>query len=74
MSEVCKLVGIHKTRTIPFHPQGDGLVERFDNTMLNICLQSVLRITHMTGKSISGKSVGHIIQVFKLPLSLLHFT
>ena len=36
MSEVCKLLGIHKTRTTPYHPQSDGLMERFNRTMLNM--------------------------------------
>jgi len=36
MSEVCKLLGIHKTKTTPYHPQSDGLVERFNHTMLNM--------------------------------------
>ena len=30
---VCRLLGIHKTRTTPFHPQSDGMVERFNRTV-----------------------------------------
>ena len=33
--EVCKLFNIHKTRTMPYHPECDGLVERFNRTLLN---------------------------------------
>lgn len=31
--EVCKRLGIRKTRTTPLHPQSDGLVERFNRTL-----------------------------------------
>ena len=32
-SEVCKLFGIKKTRTTPYHPKSDGMVERFNKTL-----------------------------------------
>ncbi|GFX28221.1 retrovirus-related Pol polyprotein from transposon 412 [Trichonephila clavipes] len=32
---VCELLGIDKTKTTPLHPQSDGMVERFNRTMLN---------------------------------------
>ena len=31
--EVCKLLGINKTRTCGYHPQSDGLVERFNRSV-----------------------------------------
>lgn len=33
--EMCKLLGINKTRTTPMHPQSDGMVERFNQTLGN---------------------------------------
>ena len=36
MNEACKLLNICKTRTILYHPQCDGLVERFNRTLLSV--------------------------------------
>ena len=36
VAEVCKLLGINKTRTTAYHPQSDGLVERFNRTLLSM--------------------------------------
>jgi hypothetical protein len=33
ISELCKLLGIRKTRTTPYNPKSDGLVERFNRTL-----------------------------------------
>ena len=34
--ELCKMLEIWKTRTTPFHPSGNGMVERSNSTMLSM--------------------------------------
>ena len=36
VAEVCKILGIKKTRTTSYHTQCDGLVERLNRTLLNM--------------------------------------
>ena len=36
MKETCQLLEVQKTRTSPYHPQSDGLIERFNHTLLNM--------------------------------------
>ncbi|XP_022111605.1 uncharacterized protein LOC110990816 [Acanthaster planci] len=38
---VCQLLGIHKTRTTPFHPKSDGMVERFNHALKTTLSMSV---------------------------------
>ena len=45
MAELCKLLGIKKTRTTPYHPQGDGMVELANRTV-QVALQSYVDRNH----------------------------
>ena len=33
LQEICKILNISKSQTTSYHPQGDGLVERFNRTL-----------------------------------------
>ena len=33
MKDVCRILGIHKTRTTPFRPQSNGFIEKFNRTL-----------------------------------------
>ena len=34
--EVCQILGIKKTRTTPYNPKSDGMIERFNRTLLDM--------------------------------------
>jgi hypothetical protein len=41
---MCDLLGVNKTRTVPYRPQSDGMIERFNRTLQNM-LESLCRRT-----------------------------
>ena len=36
INELCALAGVDKTRTTPYHAMGNGMTERFNQTLLNM--------------------------------------
>ena len=40
-TEVCHLLNIHKSRTTPYRPQSDGMIERFNRTLLDMLATTV---------------------------------
>ena len=36
VAHLCKLLGIKKSHTTPYHPQGDGMTERFNKTLISM--------------------------------------
>ena len=43
---ICELLQVRKTRTTPYHPQSDGMIERFNKTLLNLLSTAVSENEH----------------------------
>jgi len=41
MKEIWELMGVKKTRTTPFRPQSDGMIERFNRTLAEVLIKRV---------------------------------
>ena len=41
MEEVYQLMGIHRVTTTTYHPQTDGLIERFNRTLTDMLAKTV---------------------------------
>ena len=51
IAEVCKLLKVSKSRITLYHPQSDGLVERYSTILLNR-LSTLTMTGHLLGKII----------------------
>ena len=45
-AEMCRLLGITKTRTTPYNPKSDGMIERFNRTLINMIAIWLRRTTN----------------------------
>ena len=69
MKSLCALLGCTKTRTAPYHPESDGMIERFNRTclMMLLCLSTTGGITGMSCYHLSCTLTGRVYWVFPVP-------
>ena len=51
LQDICRILGIHKSHTTAYDPQSDGLVERFNHTLLSMLSTSSQEHPGNMGKS-----------------------
>lgn len=56
---LCSLLGIHKTRTTPFHPRSDGMVERLNRTIKDMLSKYISLHQNDWDKFIDGISMAY---------------
>ena len=59
IKHLCDLLGIKKSRTTPYHPQGDGITERFNRTLL-----SMLKTLDASGKATWKDHVAPLVHAY----------
>ena len=72
IKEICRILQIRKSQTTPYHPQCDGLVERFNRTLLSMLATSAKDNPPSIGNSTSGQFVLFTIPASTLQLGLRH--
>ena len=57
--ELCKYLQIHKTRTTPYHPRSDGLVERLNRTIKEMLSKYISSNQNIWDKYIDGITMAY---------------
>ena len=69
--EMCKLLGMDKTRTTPLHPQSDGMIERFNQTVEAMLSKFVAENQQDWDEHLAVLMMAYRSAVHELPGSLL---
>ena len=69
MQSLCTLLGCTKPRTAPYHPESDGMIERFNRT----CCQCSSMIGVIIGTNSYHLSFMHTARAFTSQPVILHF-